>query len=798
MKSSYVDTVAIMQVIGNVFNDPTLLDLTDKYVVREDDFVEDFHKIVFGSIYNIHLKNSAVNINTIIDYLENRPKYKAVFDSNDGIDYLMKVSSFAQQDTFNYYYNRLKKMTLLRAYEDIGLDVGRLYDPSNVLDTTKKQEQEEWLDSHSLVQISDAINGMIDDIKIKYAEDERGVSYQAAEGALDLIESLERNPEAGIPMYGALINSITRGARLKRFYLRSAATGTGKALRDDDILPTPDGFRRVADIKPGDYLFGSDGNPTKVLAIHPQPEQKEIWKIHFQDGRIAECSGDHLWSIIYAYYGKGADKISGHYVKKTMTTREARKLLEMKSLHKEKSVSIEVPDALQCPKRDLGFDPCHFGRYIAGDNNFADECEKVYPQLKEEKIIPDDFLFTALEDKMAFFKGLVDVCGLWEDTDRTLFYFAYPPGATERLKESLKKLIWSAGFLCSHTNLRRVKAIAENAVGSRAGLSVYPKERLDKNRLRIENIVQTGQKTNMTCFTVEAEDHLFLMGDFILTHNTRTLIADACYFACDEIYDENFGWIKNGKSYPTLFISTEQELSEVQTMMIAFVSNVNEEHILNGRYEEGERERVIRAVEILNRSKLWIELLPDFSLEDIENVIKKNIRENDATYICLDYLHTSMKILEEITNRSGGVKLREDNVLFMISTRLKDICLQYGVFIISSTQLSGNFKDAESPDQNLLRGAKSIADKIDVGLIMLTPTNEDLVKLEPVLASGRFDAPNIKISVYKNRRGKYKGVYLWAKADLGTCRVNPMFCTTFNYDIVTIDDIKILVAEEDE
>lgn len=94
--------------------------------------------------------------------------------------------------------------------------------------------------------------------------------------------------------------------------------------------------------------------------------------------------------------------------------------------------------------------------------------------------------------------------------------------------------------------------------------------------------------------------------------------------------------------------------------------------------------------------------------------------------------------------------------------------------------------------------AKSIADKIDVGLIMLTPTNEDLVKLEPVLASGRFDAPNIKISVYKNRRGKYKGVYLWAKADLGTCRVNPMFCTTFNYDIVTIDDIKILVAEEDE
>lgn len=63
-----------------------------------------------------------------------------------------------------------------------------------------------------------------------------------------------------------------------------------------------------------------------------------------------------------------------------------------------------------------------------------------------------------------------------------------------------------------------------------------------------------------------------------------------------------------------------------------------------------------------------------------------------------------MKILEEITKRSGGVKLREDNILFMLSNKLKDICNQYGIFIISATQLNGDFKDADVPDQNLLRG----------------------------------------------------------------------------------------------
>lgn len=46
----------------------------------------------------------------------------------------------------------------------------------------------------------------------------------------------------------------------------------------------------------------------------------------------------------------------------------------------------------------------------------------------------------------------------------------------------------------------------------------------------------------------------------------------------------------------------------------------------------------------------------------------------------------------------------------MLSTRLKDLCNQYGVFIESSTQLNGEWKDAKIPDQNLLRGAKAIAD----------------------------------------------------------------------------------------
>jgi replicative DNA helicase len=274
------------------------------------------------------------------------------------------------------------------------------------------------------------------------------------------------------------------------------------------------------------------------------------------------------------------------------------------------------------------------------------------------------------------------------------------------------------------------------------------------------------------------------------------MIADCCYIGCNKIYDENFGWIKNGTAEPCLYIATEQEKEEIQTMMLAFLSCVNEDHILNGKYEGDEEARVREAARIISESPIYIEVLPDFSLQDVENKIKKNMRDHDIKYCFHDYIHTSLKILEEITKKSGGVRLREDNILFMLSTRLKDLCNKYGIFIMSATQLNGDYQEAETPDQNLLRGAKAIADKIDFGSILLPVKDKDIESLGRILTSNTFDRPNLKLSVYKNRRGRYKGIYLWCQADLGTCRVKPMFATTYGYEIIEMDDIKIITEDK--
>ena len=94
-----------------------------------------------------------------------------------------------------------------------------------------------------------------------------------------------------------------------------------------------------------------------------------------------------------------------------------------------------------------------------------------------------------------------------------------------------------------------------------------------------------------------------------------------------------------------------------------------------------------------------------------------------------------------------------------------------------------------------MRGAKSIADSVDLGMHVLPATAQDHEKLKEILKGDIFDKPNAKYSIYKNRRGRYKGVYLWTKADYGTCRFRPMFATTWDYEIISIEDLKIITEE---
>ena len=190
----------------------------ENYFFNEDDFTEEFHKILFGSIYNLHMLGAkTITINAIEDYLKDRPKSLAIYKNYKGNEYLEKISKNVQLSTFEYYYTRMKKMTLLRMYSNIGMDLSWLYDVDNILDAKKKQAQEDWFDNTTLEDIAAIIDDKITTIKMKYIDDANNDFIQAGD-RVEIFSSWR-----GRGLSAAVTGARARGAAARRFPVISTA-----------------------------------------------------------------------------------------------------------------------------------------------------------------------------------------------------------------------------------------------------------------------------------------------------------------------------------------------------------------------------------------------------------------------------------------------------------------------------------------------------------------------------------------------------------------------------------------------
>lgn len=778
------DKRSVFTAIGCLMQQPTLFNNISDYQLDKDDFPEQFHKIVFAAIYNLWSEGiTKIDYVMIDNYLSKYDLQYKIFIENNGIDYLQAAFSAAKPENFKYVYNKLKKLSLLRAYQEQGIDISSIYNP-NLTNLQQQERMQEKFDNLTLVEIGEAIDTKIVNIKKKFLTSYGGTGKHAGDGIEDLKEGLKINPEVGLPLNGGIMNMVSRGARLKKFYMRSSPTGLGKAIPNDTFIPTPLGQRKVKDILPGDYLFGQDGKPIKVLQIHPQLEEKEIWEVIFADGRRAECCKDHLWE--YKYHGK--NKRNNYRVETVEKILERTKLLKggfRESRNKGWRFSIRLNSPVEYKKKEYDIDPYIMG-LILGDGSFrydktnkaftfstndeelvkaiatslkvkysknseynhsytfkllnswhdnlwVEELLESYPLLwnvkSENKFIPQEYLEGNIEQRYALLQGLLDTDGSIDNKGRVTFYTVSP-----FLRDQIIILTRSLGMITTYGvdkrsekyttgecyyliiqckkedkiklfKLKRKIAVAEKYVNN-------GKRAEHKDHLSIINIKPTKKKTQMTCFTVDSKDHLFLMNDFIVTHNTRLAIADAAAIGTDEIYDTVQGkWVKNGIIKPALLITTELEIEEIQTPLLAYLSGINESKILDGEYQGNEEARINYAMEVLKRGKIWIEYMPNYAYYDIENVVKRYYLNHKVEYVFFDYLHTTMKMLSEI-GRESGIRLREDNILYMFSNYLKDLCNELGIFIYTSTQVSADWETKRNGNQNLLRGAKSLADNV--------------------------------------------------------------------------------------
>lgn len=722
------------QVIGCLMKKPLLM--TEFQDIQASDFDVKVIRFIFIIIANM-FRSGAINLTPIeVDLeIENHEAVSVTYKAEHGLDFLKESYELAKIENFEYYYKRLKKLSLLRTLQKNSYDIS-VYYKENFESLREEEKANELFENSSIDEILMTIESKYNKIKADFINGGKH-SGNAAAGLTNLVAELKRSPEVGPALCGDYFNAASRGARKGKYYLRSAASGTGKRIADYTPIPTPNGWKTVGEIKVGDYIFGKNGKPTKVLNLYKNIEK--IWKISFADGRTIDCCGEHLWE----YYSEG----HRGYTKRVENTQtiyaRAQQLKNGFRTADNKGWRFKIPmnEAVEYSEQSFKISPYAMGLAL-GDGSFRDPSAIVFssktaelPKLfakelgenvtyrknksnytyyfytdkeqkkrykikdfleeepgligahSQDKYIPQKYLLGSIDQRFELLRGLLDTDGTI-DKDRGRIRFAT---ISKKMAKNVSELCHSLGMItgitidehkeyknsdgkCYIVTIQCAKELKPylfkitDKVNRAIEFAKNKKRTEFKDKLSIVNIEPTEEAVPMTCFTVEAEDCLFQVGDFIITHNTRLAVFDACNIAFPTHYSHIAGTFveethSDGsvrKPIKTLIITTEMGKDEIQTIVLAYLSGVNESHILTGQYNLGEEDRVFYAAQIVEKYQdyFFIEEISDPNLSNVEATIKRYATIECVECVFYDYIFSSPSLVAQFSDS----KLREDEL----------------------------------------------------------------------------------------------------------------------------------------
>ena len=358
-----------------------------------------------------------------------------------------------------------------------------------------------------------------------------------------------------------------------------AGHGVGKGGSKSSMIDTPFGLCKWGSLKVGDFVFGQDGNPTKIIATHELGIQS-IYKVFFDDGSIVEATLDHLWNV------KGRNERRNNINKwKTLSTKElidigvkrpnGKVLCRQWEIPNYEPVIFAYQDTLMSPYiygAWLGDGNKDGSRFASGDEDvehFRKEFEdakytfigisskysykstagKLFKEINQgakvdELTVNSKFKYNSITVRLAVLQGLLDTNGNVGRDSRAEF--------TSVSSKLVDDVIWLARSL----GLKAKKCKSKNPFYKDSdGNRVYCKtayvcritwngkfdlfrlERkqniLTKNEPRytkrwIDKIEYSHEEDSM-CITVESSSGLYLTEGFVVTHNS-TLASWALYW----------------------------------------------------------------------------------------------------------------------------------------------------------------------------------------------------------------------------------------------------------------------------
>ena len=267
------------------------------------------------------------------------------------------------------------------------------------------------------------------------------------------------------------------------------------------------------------------------------------------------------------------------------------------------------------------------------------------------------------------------------------------------------------------------------------------------------------------------------------TGKTRNAVGDACLLAFPIRYNfDKLEWEQVGNNQKVLFIITEQTDKQIKKMILAYLTDINESKFKYGHFSEHEKKIIEQAKQVMRdyASNFILVRIPNPTIELVKSKVREKVLLHDIGYVFYDYIFIGPALLNEFR----GFGVRNDEVLLMMATALKDLAVELNVCVFTSTQVNANAdNNTNIRNEASLAGGRSTINKADNGAIMARPTKEELETLEPIIS--KYGKPNMVTDIFKVRSGQWTQVRIWSMVDLGRMKKKDLFITDAHLDIVT-------------
>lgn len=376
------------------------------------------------------------------------------------------------------------------------------------------------------------------------------------------------------------LEALKRMAQHKHFALLMDM-GTGKAVPTDTKVMTPEGWRRIGELKVGDKLFAGNGSVTSVEGVFPQGEL-EVFELEMNDGTKVRCCDDHLWKV-----ASNASRIAVRKGKR----RDPYDILPLKAFrnhikHKNGNNNFSIPlngilqfESVQTtiPAYTMGVllgDGCLRGRataFTSADPEIVETVRRFLPSdlritsrginhdivggavYKDEierlglrgtysytKFIPDLYKFSDSETRFQVLRGLMDTDGTVENG------CAVYGSSSERMAKDVADIVRSLGGIAriKHRTSRGYTK-GNKRFAARDGWSVRinlpdinpfflarkariyrPNKKYTPRHKFIKSVSRWG-KAECVCIAVKDASKLFIIEGHNVTHNTWVFMAHA-------------------------------------------------------------------------------------------------------------------------------------------------------------------------------------------------------------------------------------------------------------------------------